>query len=295
MKTNFGSHLSIAGGMHLAAEQARELGMSCVQVFTKNQRQWKTKPLTDETIEAWKQAVADAGLTSTVSHDSYLINLASNKEETVEKSIGLLIQEIENCDALGIPHLVMHPGAHLGDGEEVGLQRIADGLDRVHRQLPDAETVTCLEVTAGQGTNLGYKLEHLAEIIDRVEEAERLAVCLDTAHLIAAGYDLTSGEGMRSVIDEIERVLTLARVKVIHVNDSKVERGKRVDRHEHIAHGHVSPEAFGVLLADPVLGGLPMILETPKAEAEDGRPWDLHNMETLARLRDEALKGPKKV
>ncbi|QDU72280.1 deoxyribonuclease IV [Mucisphaera calidilacus] len=294
MKTLFGSHLSIAGGMEKAAHEAEELGMGCVQVFTKNQRQWKAPALKDETVERWCEAVRATKLKTTVSHDSYLINLASKDAETRKKSLALLEVEIANCDALGIPWLVMHPGAHLGDGEAVGIDRIVAGLDRVHEALPDAQTVTCLEVTAGQGTNLGYRLEHLSAIIDKVALPERLAVCLDTAHLIAAGYDLTSGEGAEGVVQEVGAVLGFDRVRVMHINDSKVERGKRVDRHEHIGYGTVSPEAFSVLLNHKKLGRLPLILETPKAEAPDGRAWDLVNMESLVQMRDD-VSGWKKL
>lgn len=286
MKHLIGSHLSIAGGLENAAIEAKALGMRCVQVFTKNQRQWSAPPLKDETVEKWHAAVKDAKLKTTVSHDSYLINPGSTDAGTRKKSIDLLVVEIENCATLKIPYLVMHPGAHLGDGEEKGIDRIAKGIDQAHERTSDADVLTCLEVTAGQGTNLGYKLEHLAAIIDRCDSAERLGVCLDTAHLIAAGYDLTSGDGMASVIKEIKQVLTFDRIKVIHVNDSKVERGKRVDRHEHIGMGHVSPEAFGVLLNHKVLGKLPLILETPKGEAPDGRSWDLVNIEALEAMAE---------
>ncbi len=278
----FGSHLSIAGGMHNALIAARELGMNCVQVFTKNQRQWAAPPLKKEDVDLWFEHRESTGIEHVVSHDSYLINLASPKKDVREKSIKLYVDEVERCEALGIPHLVMHPGAHLGVGEEKGLARVAAAFDRIHKKLPGYKTLTCLEITAGQGTTLGYTLEHLRTIIDSVAEPGRMAVCLDTAHALAAGYDLTGEKGAKGFVKEIDAVLGLERVKVLHVNDSKVERGRRVDRHEHIGHGHVSLDAFRVLCRK--FKGVPKILETPKADAPDGRPWDTVNLETLRGL-----------
>lgn len=278
----FGSHLSIAGGLHNALIEARKLGMDCVQVFTKNQRQWAAPPLTDEQVALWFEHRKATGIDHVVSHDSYLINLASPKRDTRERSIKLFIDELERCERLGIACLVAHPGAHTGIGEARGLARVAGALDRVHKRLPGYRTVTCLEITAGQGTSLGYSIEHLRTIIDAVAQPDRLAVCIDTAHALAAGYDLTSGAGASSFIDQIDEVVGLERVKVLHVNDSKVERGRRVDRHEHIGHGHVSLEAFAAICKR--FGHVPKILETPKQTAPDGRPWDTINLRTLRGL-----------
>jgi len=280
----FGSHLSIAGGMHLALTEARKLDMDCVQVFTKNQRQWSAPPLAAEQIAQWRDTQKTTQIKIAVSHDSYLINLASPSAETFAKSIALFRDELERCETLGIPYLVTHPGSHLGTGETAGLQRIAQALNRLHQELPGYRTLTCLEVTAGQGNSLGHRLEHLAQIIAQVDQPERLAVCLDTAHLLAAGYDLTSAQGMRDTLAEIDSVLGLARVRVIHVNDSKVPRGSRVDRHEHIGQGHVSLDALRVLLRHPALHQIPKILETPKEDAPDGRPWDVINLQKLREL-----------
>ena len=278
----FGSHLSIAGGMHNALLEAQELGMPCVQVFTKNQRQWAAPALKTEDIDSWHAHRESTGIRHVVSHDSYLINLASPKRDVREKSIKLYVDEIERCEVLDIPHLVMHPGAHLGIGEDKGIERIVKAFDRVHKKLPNYQTLTCLEITAGQGTTLGYTLEHLQAIIEGVEEPDRMAVCIDTAHALAAGYDLTSAAGARGFIKQIDQTVGIDRIKVLHVNDSKVERGKRVDRHEHIGHGHVSTDAFAVLCRK--FKKVPKILETPKAESPDGRPWDLVNIETLESL-----------
>ena len=280
----FGSHLSIAGGMHHALLDAQRLGMDCVQIFTKNQRQWNVPPLLDEQIDTWRKAMTQTGITQVVSHDSYLINLASPKAETRDKSIALFVHELERCEKLKIPYLVTHPGAHMKAGEEEGLDRVAQALDQLHEELPDLSVLTCLEVTAGQGTALGYTFEHLATIIEKTHANHRLGVCLDTAHLIAAGYDLTSAAGAKEVIEQCDHILGLNRVKVLHINDSKIPRGKRVDRHTHIGHGHVSLDAFEIIVNTPAFQNIPKILETPKEDAPDGRPWDTINLETLRNL-----------
>ena len=280
----FGSHLSIAGGLHNALIEARELGMDCVQVFTKNQRQWASKPLTDEQIQLWQHHRQETGIDRVVSHDSYLINLANPGGETRKKSLALFRDELLRCEALAIGDLVTHPGSHLGGGEAAGLELIAQALDQLHEDLPGLAVITCLEVTAGQGTNLGAAFGHIERIIDTVQQPERLAVCLDTAHMLAAGYDLTSAKGCREVLGELDNSLGLDRVRVIHVNDSKAPRGSRVDRHEHIGHGHVSLDALKVIVKHPTFKQVPKILETQKAEAPDGRPWDAVNLEVLRGL-----------
>lgn len=284
----YGSHLSIAGGMHNALIKARELGMDCVQVFTKNQRQWRVKPLDAEAVTQWLDHRQSTGIKEVVSHDSYLINLASPDDALRNKSIGLFEHELTRCQQLQIPWLVMHPGAHMGQGVERGLSRVARAFDQLHETVGDLDVTTCLEITAGQGTSLGHEFEHLQAIIEQVREPDRLGVCLDTAHMLAAGYDLTSEKGMRATLRTISRTVGLSRVKVIHVNDSKVPRGARVDRHEHIGHGHVSLDAFAVLVNHRTLGRLPMILETAKEDAPDGRPWDTVNLETLKQLKSRA-------
>jgi len=278
--------------MENALCDAHRLDMQCVQIFTKNQRQWQYKSLESAQIDAWFDAMDRTGIRDTVSHDSYLINLASPDRTLRSKSITLFAEELRRCDALAIPHLVTHPGAHMGKGEDKGLARVAEALNRLHDKLPDAKVITCLEVTAGQGTSLGHTFEHLAAIIDQVEVDERLGVCLDTAHMLAAGYDLTSAVGARKVIRELSAIIGLDRVRVIHLNDSKVERGRRVDRHEHIGLGHVALEAFEVLVNHAKLHKCPMIMETPKQTAPDGRAWDTVNLEALRGLqRNKKVKS----
>jgi deoxyribonuclease-4 len=284
----FGSHLSISGSMHNALLSAETLGMETVQVFTKNQQQWKSKPLTVESIQLWKDHIQRLKFTITVSHDSYLINLASPEEKNWRASIELFIEEISRCDQLGIPYLVAHPGAHMGSGEPAGLKRIAAALDEVHDTLPGSATITCLEITAGQGSSLGYKLEHLAEIIGQVKKPDRLAVCLDTAHLFAAGYDFR-GSKYAAFRKELESTLGIDRVKVLHLNDSKKELGSRIDRHDHIGHGTIGKTGFEPFMLDKAWLNVPKILETPKDKHPSGKDWDEVNLKTLRSM----MKKPK--
>jgi deoxyribonuclease-4 len=284
----FGSHLSIAGGMHNALLEAEKLGMGCVQVFTKNQQQWKCKPLESAAVEQWCGECSRLKMEATVSHDSYLINLASPDEGLWNKSIDLFVEELTRCVILGIPYLVTHPGAHTGCGEEAGLKRVAQALDIVHGRVPKSrkkgeQVVTCLEITAGQGSCLGHRLEHLATIIELVKAPERLAVCLDTAHLFAAGYDFR-GRKYAKFMKELDQTVGADRVKVLHLNDSKKELGSRVDRHEHIGKGHIGLDGFTPWMRDKRWRVTPKILETAKGKADDGREWDAINLETLKGL-----------
>jgi len=280
----FGSHLSISGGLHNALLEARRLDMDCVQVFTKNQRQWQCKPLTNGEVNDWIAHQKQTKIKHAVSHDSYLINLASPDPAMHGKSLDLFREELVRCEALGIPSLVTHPGAHMQQGEDAGLAKVAASLDQIHAELPGFKTVTLLEITAGQGSSLGHRFEHLKKIIESVKEPERLGVCLDTAHLIEAGYDLTSAAGAKAVLEECDDVIGLDRVRCIHVNDSKTPRGSRVDRHAHIGHGHIPLEAFAMVVKHRKLKRVPKILETPKEEHESGRPWDTVNLEVLRGL-----------
>ena len=281
----FGSHLSIAGGLHNALIEARRLRMDCVQVFTKNQRQWHAPPLTQEQLNLWAEHRRKTKMGPVVSHDSYLINLAGPSGDVRRKSIALFRDELLRCEQLEIPLLVTHPGAHLNrGGERAGIKRVVSALDRLHRDLPGLAVVTCIEATAGQGTNLGYRFEHLRQIVDAVADPQRLAVCVDTAHLLAAGYDLTSAAAATTVCQELDDVVGLNLVKAMHMNDSKTPLGSRVDRHEHIGHGYVSVEAFRVLVNHPRLREVPKILETPKGEGPNGRDWDAVNLARLRRM-----------
>jgi deoxyribonuclease-4 len=279
----FGSHLSIAGGMHKALLAAEKYGFDTVQVFTKNQQQWKCKPLERGCIDDWRQHCARLKFKRTVSHDSYLINLASPDPSLWVRSTEVFIEELRRCEQLGIPYLVTHPGAHAGAGEAEGLARVVAALDVVHEMLPRAKVITCLEITAGMGTSLGYKLEHLAEIISRVRHARRVGVCLDTAHLFAAGYDFR-GRKYARFMKQLDATVGIKRVKVWHLNDSKKPLGSRVDRHEHIGRGLIGLEGFRPIVCDERWARVPKILETKKGKCDDGRQWDEVNLDTLRAL-----------
>ena len=281
MTHKFGAHLSMAGGHDRAVRAAGALGMDTVQVFTKSNNQWRAAPLTDAHIAAWNAALAETGVSEPIAHASYLINLGSPDEALFEKSIAALVVEIERGEALGIGELVMHPGAHVGSGEEAGLRRVAAGLDEAHRRTSGAKLRVALETTAGQGSCLGHQFAHLGRIIDLVQEPERLSVCGDTCHIFAAGYPL----GTESEYDETMAALVgavgVGRVRVWHLNDSQKPLGSRVDRHAGIGEGHLGIEPFRHLVNDPRFVGVPMILETPKGEGDDAT-LDAVN---LARLR----------
>lgn len=283
-RPRFGSHLSIAGGMYHALEAACGYGMDCVQIFTKNQRQWKVPPLKEEALTQWHQTLQTTGLVENVSHVSYLINLASPTQSLREKSIALMIDELARAAALNIGHVVMHPGSPQDQSPSVGLKKIATALNRIHRKTPGLEVLTCLEVTAGQGSSLGHQFEHLRWIIDHVDAPQRLAVCFDTAHALAAGYDLTSAKGMRDTLKQFDEIIGLDLLRVAHVNDSKTPRHSRVDRHEHLGQGHVALDAIAELVNHRRLRGIPMILETPKGETDAGEDCDAINLKILRDL-----------
>lgn len=279
----FGSHLSIAGGLHNALLDAERLCMDTVQVFTKNQMQWKAPPLSDAAADLWRKQLRRLKFTRTVSHASYLINLAATNPQFWRQSVATFIEEIRRCDLLGIPYLVTHPGAHMGAGEDAGIAKIVTAINAIHRALPDSRTVTCLEITAGQGSCLGHRLEHLARIIESVEQPRRLGVCLDTAHLFAAGYDFR-GRKYSGFMKALGATVGIRRVKVLHLNDSKRALGSRVDRHDHIGRGLIGLDGFRPFVRDKRWRNVPKILETPKGKSPDGREWDLVNLEALRAL-----------
>ncbi len=255
-----GAHLSIAGGVSQAFARAEELGCSAMQIFTKNASQWRSKPLPDTEIKAFAAAWQSSQVVSVTAHDSYLINLAAAEGDKRNRSLAAFIDEMERCAVLGIPDLVMHPGAHLGDGEDTGLQRIAEALRFIFSEAPPSVRVL-LENTAGQGSYLGYRFEHLAEIMEQVPEG-RFGVCFDTCHALAAGYDLTSAEGYEATMEEFDRLIGTKHIAAFHLNDSMKERGSRVDRHAQIGQGTVALEAFAALMTDERFTNVPKLLET---------------------------------
>jgi deoxyribonuclease-4 len=278
-----GAHMSIAGGYYKAVEAAAEYGMDCVQLFTKNNNQWRAKPISDEEAAAFTEALWEKKIAHPLSHSSYLINLASPEEELWKKSIDGMVVELERAQQLAVPYVVMHPGAYTTSCEEAGLERIAAALDEIHARLPRAKAKVLLENTAGQGSCLGCDFEHLAAIISAVRKPDRLGVCIDTCHAFAAGYPLATKREFNKTFAELDRLVGLERVKAFHLNDSKRELGSRVDRHEHIGHGHLGLEPFRHLLNDRRFREIPMYLETAKDEHE-GEQWDAINLRTLRSL-----------
>ena len=273
--------MSIRGGASMAIERARSIGCTAMQIFVKNNMQWFARPLTPEEIRAFLNHVQRGELLSVFGHANYLINLAATNPQFHANSIRALAEELVRADQLELPFLVLHPGAHLGAGEEAGLKKIADSVDEVFRKIPKAKTKIALEITAGQGSCIGHRFEHLAHIIANVREPERLRVCLDTAHLFAAGYEIGSESGVRKTFHEFDRVIGRNRLVAIHVNDSKTGRGSRVDRHEQIGKGRIGLDAFRFIMQSPRFRKIPKVLETPKGKdlAED-----VINLETLRRL-----------
>jgi len=261
-----GCHVSTAGGLHQAPARADELGASVMQIFTANQRTWKAPALSDEQVSAFREALDASSVSVVMSHDSYLINLANPTEEMRARSMAAFLAEYERCTRLGIPLLNFHPGAHLGEGEERAIALVADGMKRTLDALPDSGTMLVVEATAGQGTNLGHRLEHLAAILEAVSAPERTGVCIDTQHVFAAGYDLKSERGYLAFFKQLDQLVGLDRLVGFHVNDSKTALASRVDRHEELGKGELGKTALARLARDKRFFKVPMFLETPDDE-----------------------------
>ena len=280
-KILLGAHMSIGGGVHMAIQRACSVGCTTMQIFVKNNMQWLARPLTRREIGAFLNHSQRHELLSIFAHANYLINLAATNPQFHANSLRSLSEELIRADQLKLPFLVLHPGAHLGAGEEAGLEKIIESIDHVFSRIPKIKTRIALETTAGQGSCLGSKFEHLAYIISRLREPERLCVCLDTAHIFAAGYDIGSESAVRKTFREFDRVIWRDRLVAIHVNDSKSTRGSRVDRHEHIGRGKIGLEAFRIIMRDHRFRKIPKVLETPKGK--DLRE-DVENLKTLRGL-----------
>jgi deoxyribonuclease IV len=266
-----GAHMSISGGVEKAVIRGQEVGCEAMQIFTKNSNQWKAKPLTPAEITTFRDACEAAAIAPVIAHSAYLINLAAPDDGLYEKSLQAFLDELQRCELLGIPYLVVHPGAHMGAGEAQGLKRIAAAIDRIHRETTGLHAAIALEVTAGQGTALAYRFEHFATILEQVDAPERLGFCLDTCHLLAAGYDFRTRQGYDRMMAAWDDLVGIERIRVIHLNDSKKDLGSRVDRHEHIGQGYIGTKGFKFLLNDRRLACLPMVLETPKDDNADVR------------------------
>jgi deoxyribonuclease IV len=276
-----GAHESIAGGIGEALIRGKQVGCECVQIFTKSSRQWASKPLSKEEIDTFKRNKIDTGITTVIAHDSYLVNLGAPDEQMRKKSVKGFIEELERCEALGVPTLVAHPGSHVGTGEENGIKTIAKSIDEAHAACKGFEVKVALEITAGQGSTLGCNFQQMARIIDAVKENDRLRLCFDTEHAFASGYDIRTPEGYENTFSELDKYIGIKRLVAFHLNDSVKDFNSKVDRHTHIGKGFIGLDAFRRLLNDKRFFGLPMCLETPKGP---DLKEDVANLATLRSL-----------
>lgn len=275
-----GAHESVGKGLHLAFDRINRVGGESLQIFTRNQRQWSPKPLSKQEIQNFKTARKNHGDMIVASHASYLINLASGKDELRTKSIESFIGELQRCHDLAISYIVIHPGSHGGDGVEDGLERFSSALDEAIERA-ESQAMVLLETTAGQGTSLGCRFEELAHIRDQSRFSEKIGVCFDTCHVFASGYDIRSADAYHQTLEEFDRLIGLEHLHFFHLNDSKKDLGSRIDRHEHIGHGCIGLEGFINLLNDKRFAHHPMTLETPKG---DDLQEDIKNLATLRSL-----------
>ncbi len=273
-----GAHMSISGGVHTAFERGKQVGCTTIQIFSKNNNQWKGKSLTDNDVISYKKQAKKTNIKPVVVHSSYLINLCAANKTTLKKSRESFLDEVERCRLLGIPYFVFHPGSHVGQGEETGLKIIADSLNMLHEKTKGYRVKSVVEVTAGQGSNLGYRFEQIRKLIGMVENKGRMGVCIDTCHLFAAGYDISTDKGYEKTIQEFDDIIGLNRLMVIHMNDSKGALGSRRDRHEHIGKGQIGDRGFSLIMNDKRFKDIPKILETPKGE---DMKEDVMNMKRL--------------
>lgn len=285
-----GAHMSIRDGLHNAILEAARYRCRAVQLFSKSSNQWRAKNITDEDVEMWQQTL-HANPMQPVVHDSYLINLASPDPALNRRSREAFLEEVGRCDRLGIGQLIFHPGAHMGAGEEEGLKRIADSLDWVCQRSPESAVKLVIETTAGQGTTLGYRFEQLARVIEKVRQPARLGVCVDTCHILAAGYEFRTADGYAETFESFDRILGFDRLCCFHANDSKRDLGSRIDRHEHIGKGCVGSKAFGFLMRDSRFSAIPKILETPKEGDMDRKNLALLRRLARSRPHDGSASG----
>ncbi|QDV25337.1 deoxyribonuclease IV [Aureliella helgolandensis] len=289
MAYRFGSHTSVAGGLYLGVERAHAVGCDVVQIFTKNNNQWKCKPLSDEDCAKFRAALAEHKIGAPIAHSSYLINVASPDDELWEKSLEALVVEWQRCEQLELEGLVMHPGAFTKSSPEQGQLRIVDAVQQAIQRVAPKHCKLLFENTAGQGSCLGWQIEQLGFLLAEVG-TDHTGVCWDTCHALAAGYDFRTAKGLREMIAELETHDVLPHIAAVHINDSKKDCGTRVDRHEHIGRGFIGEAAFQRFLRSTAFKSLPMYLETPKGtDEESGEDWDMLNLALLRRLA--GLKG----
>jgi len=260
-----GAHTSISGGVTQSVPRAQACGFTAAQIFVKNNKQWFAPPMPDAEIKSFRAAQKDSGIYF-FAHNSYLINLANQDADSFSTSVRSMTAELERAEALGLPFIVMHPGSHGGAGEDAGLRRIAQGLDEIVKATPGFRCRMALEITAGQGNALGYKLEHLSWLLENVSDEKRFGTCLDTAHLYAAGYNIKTRSGYDETMSQIDKLFGAPKVLGLHLNDSKVPLGKRVDRHEHLGEGEIGIDCFKWIVQDARWASTPKVLETPKSE-----------------------------
>jgi deoxyribonuclease-4 len=280
-KLLIGAHMSISGGVFNSLTWGRECGCATIQIFTKSNNQWRAKELSELEVKQFEQNQKETGIAPVVAHNSYLINLGSPDKILYEKSKEAMLIELQRAEKLSLPYLVMHPGSHIGDGEDRGLKRIASAINWLIEKTKDFKVMLLLETTAGQGSNLGYKFEQLAEIIDLTENKKRIGVCYDTCHTFTAGYELRKKEGYEKTFKDFDKIIGLKNLKVIHLNDSKKELGSKIDRHEHIGKGFIGLEGFKLIMNDKKWENVPKILETPK---DEGLESDKKNLKALMSL-----------
>ena len=278
-----GAHMSIAGGVNKAIERGAALSCTAIQLFTKNANQWKGKPFAKEEIERFAELRKKSNIFRILAHNAYLINLASYNNSLRTKSINALIDEIGRCKALSIPCIIIHPGAHLGAGEDEGIKNIINGLNIALTKTNGWPVDIALETTAGQGTNIGYRFEHLSRIIDGIKDNERVKVCLDTCHIFTAGYDISFAEGYVNVMKEFDRIIGFDRLVCFHVNDCNKGLGSRIDRHEHVGKGTLGALLFRLIMNDRRFENIPKIIETPKGEDMKN---DRRNLGVLRKMAD---------
>jgi deoxyribonuclease-4 len=286
-----GAHMSVAGGVSKAVERAVVHGCEALQIFSKNASQWKGKPLDPSEVRTFRRRIDETGITPVVAHASYLINLATTFPLLRQQSLAAFADELDRADALGLLGVVIHPGTCTAGTEEDALRLIAEAIRSVFKARPRRRTMVLLEHTAGQGRTVGHRFEHLASILEQVNGSSRVGVCLDTCHLVAAGYDIVSEDGYGATFESFDRLVGLDRIKAFHGNDSKKPCGSRVDRHEHIGEGCLGVEPFRRLLNDDRFADLPILIETEKTSRSErpgvisADPFDVKNLTTLRRLR----------
>jgi deoxyribonuclease-4 len=274
-----GAHFSISKGLHNALYEAQAYGCNALQIFTKNSNTWKERTLSQDEIDCFDRARKVTGITAIASHTSYLINLATHEKKKHAMSCNALKNELVRSSMLSIPFVVLHPGAHMGKGENQGIRKIAESINKIFFQTPGVQTRLLFETTAGQGSNLGHTFEQIASIMDKVENSNRIGVCLDTAHIFAAGYDIRTPNSYGRTMDAFDAVIGIENLYLIHLNDSKKELGSRVDRHQHIGEGLIGIKAFELLMNDRRFIDIPKIIETPKQK--DGKDYDQINLDRL--------------